>query len=251
MSADSTGGQRPVVLWAVPRSRSTAFERTFVEREDFEVLHEPFSATYYHSPERRNDRYLDGDPDPYACAENVLAEILRPRDRRLFVKDMAYYTTAFMSREFVSHFTNTFLIRDPRKTLASFHAKERTFTFEEAGFEQLARLYDHVVQQDGVHPLVVDAADLVRDPEATLRAYCAALDIPFVANALSWEPQKVPEFSTWDSWHDQAQHSTGIGEVDDPGRELPAHLDEMYHRCLPHYERLRAAKLTPAGATPD
>jgi hypothetical protein len=29
---------KPVALWAVPRSISTAFERVFVERDDFEVL---------------------------------------------------------------------------------------------------------------------------------------------------------------------------------------------------------------------
>ena len=39
---------KPVALWAVPRSISTAFERVFVERDDFEVLHEPFSAAYYY-----------------------------------------------------------------------------------------------------------------------------------------------------------------------------------------------------------
>jgi hypothetical protein len=34
----------------VPRSISTAFERVFVERDDFEVLHEPFSDAYYYGP---------------------------------------------------------------------------------------------------------------------------------------------------------------------------------------------------------
>lgn len=235
------------MLWAVPRSRSTAFERTFVERDDFEVLHEPFSATYYHSPERRSDRFLDGGPDPDARADQVLANVLRPRGRRVFVKDMAYHTAAFMDRAFVANFANSFLIRDPRASLASLHAKHPTFTFEEAGYEQLARLYDYATG-DGAAAPVVDAADLMRDPEATVRAYCTALGIPFVADALSWRPQKVPEFESWDSWHRKAQASTGIGEVDRTARELPAHLDGVYRRCLPHYERLRAAKLSPADA---
>src|SRR5919108_185331 len=39
---------KPIALWAVPRSLSTAFERVFVERDDLEVLHEPFSASYYY-----------------------------------------------------------------------------------------------------------------------------------------------------------------------------------------------------------
>ncbi len=38
--------KKPVALWAVPRSMSTAFELVFVERDDFEGLHEPFSASY-------------------------------------------------------------------------------------------------------------------------------------------------------------------------------------------------------------
>lgn len=247
--ADSANARKPIVLWAVPRSRSTAFERTFVERDDFEVLHEPFSATYYLSPERRSDRFLDGEPDEDARAERVLADVLRPRQRPVFIKDMAYHVAAFLDADFVGRFTNSFLIRDPRKALASLHARHPTFTFEEAGYEQLSRLYDHATR-DGAPAPVVDAGDLVRDPEGIMRAYCMALEIPFVADALSWEPQKVPEFSRWDSWHDQAQHSSGIGDVDGEQRGLPPELEQMYQRCLPYYERLRAARLAPAGATP-
>ena len=50
---------KPVALWSVPRSISTAFERVFVERDDLEFLHEPFSAAYYFSEDRPSDRYAD------------------------------------------------------------------------------------------------------------------------------------------------------------------------------------------------
>src|SRR5215204_6081903 len=53
---------KPVALWAVPRSISTAFERVFVERDDFEVLHEPFSASYYYGADRQSDRFADAEP---------------------------------------------------------------------------------------------------------------------------------------------------------------------------------------------
>jgi hypothetical protein len=46
----------------VPRSISTAFDRVFVERDDFEVLHEPFSASYFYSEERLSDRYAGVEP---------------------------------------------------------------------------------------------------------------------------------------------------------------------------------------------
>lgn len=242
MPADSsaiTDADRPVVLWAVPRSRSTAFERTFVERDDFEVLHEPFSATYYHSPERRSDAFIDGAPDPAHSAQQVLDDVLRPRERRVFVKDMAYHVTDVMDAAFVAHFDNTFMIRHPRETLVSLHRKHPDFTFEETGFEQLARLHDIVTRQGASAP-VVDADDLMRDPETTLRAYCTALEIPFVAGALSWRPRQVNEFDTWDRWHEHAQHSTGLGQVERAETPLPAELQDVYRRCMPYYEYLRA-----------
>lgn len=241
-ATDSHPDDRPIVLWAVPRSRSTAFERIFVERDDVEVLHEPFSAVYYHGPERRSDEFLDGEPDPDATADRVLADVLRPRGRRVFVKDMAYHVTAQMDAGFVDRFTNTFLVRHPRQALASLHAKHPTFTFEEAGYEQLARLYDLAVDVAEAPPVVIDADDLMRDAEGTVRGYCAAVDLPFVPDALSWEPQEVSEFSSWEGWHDHAQQSTGLGEIDADTTSLPTELRNVYDRCLPHYEHLLAAR---------
>ena len=75
---------KPVALWAVPRSISTAFERVFVERDDFEVLHEPFSASYYYSEDRLSDRYSDVEPSAEHNYERVLERILEPRGRRVF-----------------------------------------------------------------------------------------------------------------------------------------------------------------------
>lgn len=240
----TTATDRPIVLWAVPRSRSTAFERIFVERDDVTVLHEPFSAVYYHGPERRSDEFLDGEPDPDATAERVLADLLRPRDRRVFVKDMAYHVADFMDADLVGRFTNTFLIRDPREALASLHAKHPTFTFEEAGYEQLARLYDLAVATSDEPVVVVDADDLMRDAEGTVSRYCSAVGLPFVADALSWEAQEVDHFSAWDGWHDGAQQSTGLGEVagDRDRSTLPPELTDVYERCLPHYQHLLAAR---------
>src|SRR5215204_6256403 len=82
---------KPIALWCVPRSLSTAFERVFVERDDFEVLHEPFSASYYYSEERLSDRYRDEEPKAHYNYENVLKDVLKPSDKRVFLKDMAYH----------------------------------------------------------------------------------------------------------------------------------------------------------------
>ena len=168
---------KPIALWAVPRSVSTAFERIFVEREDFEVFHEPFAISYYFSEERRSDRYLDEESKEQHRPENVLSELLIDNGKPVFFKDMAYHTTGFMDRDFVENFRNTFLIREPKQTLSSFYKMWPDFTFEEAGYEQLHRLYSYAAEI-GQEPIVVDAADFSANTERAIEAYCAELNIP-------------------------------------------------------------------------
>src|SRR5215213_3300262 len=110
--------EKPIALWAVPRSISTAFERVFVERDDFEVLHEPFSASYYYSQDRLSDRYSDVEPEAEYNYENVLQDVLKPRQRRVFLKDMAYHARGLLSPEVTSKFVNTFIVRDQKYDIA-------------------------------------------------------------------------------------------------------------------------------------
>lgn len=47
ITAREVGMNQILAFWVHPRSISTGFERIFIERSDFKVLHEPFSALYY------------------------------------------------------------------------------------------------------------------------------------------------------------------------------------------------------------
>ena len=235
--------EKPIALWAVPRSISTAFERVFVERGDFKVFHEPFSVSYYFSTERRSARYADREPKEEYGYEEVLSKLLAPYDKPVFFKDMAYYVAGLMTPEFAARFRNTFLIREPRRVISSFHKIWPDFTLEEAGYEELHRLFGYAEEAGEEQPIVVDAADLSEDPEGVIAAYCEALGIPFIPEALSWEPREVPEWEIWEEWHEDAQNSTGIGKLPREPVELPEELEEVYRRCLPYYEALHAKRL--------
>ena len=231
--------EKPIALWAVPRSISTAFERVFVERGDFEVFHEPFSTSYYYSEERRSDRYRDEPPRPEYNYGRVLEEILRPREKRVFVKDMAYHLRGFMDHEFVSRFVNTFIIREPKYVITSLRKMWPDFTLEETGYEQAYRLFK-LVEDLGETPVVVDAMSFSEDPEGILAAYCERVGVPFTPESLSWQPSEVPEWERWEEWHTRAQESTGIKPVERRDPELPAGLQEVYEHCLPYYYHLAA-----------
>jgi hypothetical protein len=238
---------KPVALWAVPRSVSTAIERVFVERGDFKVFHEPFSVSYYYSPERRSDRFAATEAkEEYGYAE-ILALMLGVEDKPVYFKDMAYHVAGIMSGEFVSRFTNTFIIRDPAPVIASLGRFWPDFTPEETGYEQQHRLFE-LALENGEEPAVVDAADLTADPEGTIRAYCEKLGVPFMPESLSWEPGDVPGWEMWTEWHEEAQESTGIkSQPLEDDTEVPAGLEGVYERCLPFYEELHEKRLGPAG----
>ncbi len=238
--------EKPIALWAVPRSISTAFERVFVERDDFEVFHEPFSASYYYSEERRSDRYKDARPEARYNYRSVLADILKPREKRVFVKDMAYHVRGFMSREFVSHFVNTFIIRDPKYVISSLHRMWPDFTLEETGYEQIYRLF-RLVRDEGEDTVVVDAMNFSEDPESILAAYCEYVGVSYHSDALSWEEEQVPEWEQWDEWHEKAQKSTGINPAQRKDPELPEELQNVYEYCLPYYYQLAANTIKGAG----
>ncbi len=132
---------KPVALWAVPRSISTAFERVFVERDDFEVLHEPFSACLLLWRGPRSDRFADAESKAEYSYERVVEDVFRPREQRVFLKDMAYQAKKVLSPEFASRFVNTFIIRDPKYVLMSLYKMWPDFTLEETGYEDLYRLF--------------------------------------------------------------------------------------------------------------
>jgi len=232
-------GDRPIALWAVPRSISTAFERVFVERDDFEVLHEPFSNAYYYGTDRLSDRYADAEPRPEYSFDSVLADVLAPREKRVFVKDMAYQAKGVLSPEFVSRFVNTFIVRDPKYVLVSLYKMWPDFTFEETGYEDLYRLFRYATE-GGEDVAVVDAMTFSENPAGVLAAYCEHLEIPFRSGSLSWESRDVEHWDSWEGWHDAAERSTGIKPATRRDPELPQELEEVYERCLPYYYELAA-----------
>ncbi|MGH9048360.1 MAG: sulfotransferase family protein [Acidimicrobiia bacterium] len=236
-----------LVLWAVPRTVSTAFERMMIERGDHVVFDEPFSRHYYFGPEKRSPRFADvlADSRPH----EILAELeTAAASTPVFVKDMAYHVDAIASPDLLGRFVNTFLIRNPAHALPSLAAYWPDFTDEESGYAALARLVA-LADTLGQDPPVIDSDDLCSDPAGTIRAYCERVGIPFRPDALHWEAGMRPEWELWPDWYEATAASTGFhppSYAPPPSVEDDPHLARAYRRCAPIYEELRARRLRPA-----
>lgn len=239
-----------IALWAHPRSISTAFERVMMERKDFTILHEPFSYFYYvhQNGATISQQYVDPDhPTDYAGIKAHIEQAAG--ERPVFFKDMCAhcYDELKTDDSFLQRLTNTFLIRDPAKAIASYYAMNPDVTVEEIGVKQLCGIYENVSSLCG-NPVVVDADDLEEDPEGIINAYCQALGIPFIPESLTWESEHKEEWEIWKDWHTDAARSTGIQknmETFAVTVENSDHLKRFYNDQLPYYRKMRARCVQP------
>ena len=242
---------RITMLWTVPRSVSTSFERMMSARGDHVVLDEPFSRSYYYGPDRRSSRYTDSLPQ--SSAEEVLATIEEAaRERPVFVKDMAYQAATLLGPDLLGRFHNCFLVRDPAATLRSLAKRWPDFTDEESGWQRLDQAVG-IVDGLGQPRVVVDADLLCGDPAAVVEEWCARMGLPYLEEALTWEPGMRAEWGLWDEWHASSARSTGFGELPDPPPPPTPdehRLHEAYEAALPVYRRLAAEAITGTPRTP-
>ena len=246
-----------LVLWATPRSTSTAFEWMMRQRGDFTCFHEPWNELYYYGEDRRSDRDGDVAARPGHTYAATWGQLETAADRgSVFVKDFVYSVEHQLEGEAgerrLARMTHTFLVREPRRVVQGLARHWPDCTFEEVGFASLHRLFERVAERDGVAPPVMSSDDLLDDPAGTVRAYCRAVGIDFLPGSLEWEAGDRSEVSWYGEgtgpWHDSLRQSTGITRptTEYPPLEDDPRLLELHERSLPHYEALLAHALAPA-----
>ncbi len=247
-------------LWATPRSTSTAFEWMMRQRGDLACFHEPFGMAWYQGPEARAPRPAPAEKQrPEATFDKVWTDILEVAEKRpVFVKDMPHHTDHMWDDGFLDRINHSFLIRDPAKVLASLHrayqkaGMDKGFEDHEVSFGAQQALLELLQRRTGQTPPVLDSDDLLEDPSTMVRLYCEAIGIPFVPEALSWEPGARDEVLWYDGnddvWHASLRDSDGLKPTPrqhvDPA-DLPAQVSGQYDTFMAHYTVLHAHRLRP------
>ena len=175
------------------------------------------------------------------------------RERPVFVKDMAYQAAALLGPDLLSRFENCFLVRDPAATLRSLARHWPDFSDEETGWgnlDEAARIVDSL----GQPRVVLDAALLCQDPPGVVEEWCERMDLPYVEEALTWEPGMQDEWDLWSDWHASTARATGFRELREPPPPPTPdepRLHEAYQQALPVYRELTAALGGPPRRAPQ
>lgn len=212
-------------------------------RDDVLSLHEPFCRLTDHGEVEIEGETLRSEPA-------LIDALCRLSERAcVFFKDtMEYrYAGVLADERFLRESTHTFIIRKPDEVIASHFALNPQLQRDGVGFGHLHELYLAIADAQSTPPVVIDSDDLIAHSEATVRAYCENVDIPFDAGALTWSAGMPPEWKLSERWHVGASETTGFAPRESRYAET-VHNNELlagyYDYHLPFYEYLHARRLT-------
>jgi hypothetical protein len=142
-------------------------------------------------------------------------------------------------------FTHAFLIREPERMIASYLRKREAAAFDNFGMDRQAEFFERESERLGHAPPVIDANDVLADPEGVLSKLCAALGIPWDRAMLSWARGRRETDGPWaPHWYGAVEKSTGFGPPETEAINLPDEAKRVADQCRPYYERLAAHRLT-------
>ena len=247
-----------IAMWSGPRNISTAMMRAWGNRPDTAVIDEPFYAYYL----ERTGKDHPVAPEVIATGETDWRKIVRGLTEEpvsggkpiFFQKQMTHHLLPEVDHAWLAELTNCFLIRDPREVVLSYIKKNPNPAVEDLGFVQQCEIFEFVVgtsrcdargrRSAASLPPVVDARDVLENPERILRLLCDAIGVPFDKAMLSWPPGLRKTDGIWAKhWYDAVAKSTSFEPYQPREGKIPDSLTEVYETCNECYERLHKYRL--------
>ncbi len=231
-----------IAMWSGPRNISTAMMRSFGARSDCAVSDEPFYGAFLKD---------SGEPHPMAretidsmdCNwQSVLATLSGAPsggEPIWYQKHMPHHMVGPVGIEDMLDHRHVFLIRAPERVVASYQAKNELRRPEVLGFSDIRRYVAFETERSGSTPAIVDADRFMAAPVAMLQKLCAALDIEWTEQMLSWEKGPHLDDGIWgEHWYEKVNASTGFGPSPGSLPELTGDYAATADACRDDYEAL-------------
>ena len=249
-------------MWSGPRNISTAMMRAWGNRADTVVIDEPLYG-FYLKTVRKNHPGADevtasGEVDWRKIVARLISQI--PNGKKIFFqKQMTHHLLPEVNRDWLGTVTNCFLIRDPAEVITSYIKKNDDPTLEDLGFVQQAEIFDWVRKHQTVGtarravrggtsaaslPPVIDAKDVLQNPERILRLLCDAVGVEFDNAMLSWPLGLRDTDGVWAKyWYGEVARSNSFQPYRPKKERVPQRLRKIVDRCRECYEQLYRQRL--------
>ena len=236
-----------IAMWSGPRNISTALLRSWGNRPDTVVRDEPLYAHYLAVTGVEHPGAAEVIEHHETDWKKVVAGLTGPvpEDKTVFYqKHMAHHLLSEIGRDWLEPLTHCFLIRDPNDMLASLVKHLPEPTLADTGLPQQLELFAWAQDRTGKIPAVIDAQDVLTEPERLLRLLCDAVGVAFDDCMLKWDPGPRPTDGIWAKhWYAAVERSTGFKPYAAKGEPLPDRLGKLHEHCVGYYRRMHHHRL--------
>jgi hypothetical protein len=233
-------------MWSGPRNLSTAMMRSFGNRVDTFVSDEPYYGAFLKqtgAPHPMREEIIAAMDCDWRSIARTLSGPCPDSSPVWYQKHMWHHMVGPVGHADFAGFIHAFLIRDPAAMIASYLRKRETAVFEDFGLDRQADFFEREADRLGRAPPVLDAGDVLANPEGVLTALCLRLGIGFDPAMLRWPPGRRPTDGPWaPHWYRAVEASTGFGPPEEPVR-LTGEAGRLAERCRPWYDRLAAHRI--------
>lgn len=236
-----------IAMWSGPRNLSTAMMRSFGNRSDTFVSDEPFYGAFLETSGALHPMRDEVIAAMDCSWEGIARKLSGPcpdGSPVWYQKHMWHHMVGPVGFDDFAGFTHAFLIRDPSAMIASYLGKRESAAFEDFGLDRQADFFEREADRLGDAPPVVDAGDVLADPEGVLRALCGRLGLAFDPAMLHWPPGRRATDGPWaPHWYRTVESSTGFAPPDAAPLALTGKAAALADRCRPYYEQLAAHRI--------
>lgn len=232
--------QTRIQLLSGPRNISTAMMYSFAQRNDTTVVDEPLYAYYLNKtglnhPGREEILLSQRTNGRQVVDEVMMKEYETPV---VFFKQMTHHIIG-LDLSFLQHSKNIILLRDPKKVLLSYQKVITQPDLEDIGIKQSFDLYQYL-HKNGFHYFIIDADDILKDTETSLKNICNQCEIKFDKKMMHWTSGARKEDGIWAKhWYANVHRSTGFEAYTEREIVLQPHLNQIYLEAKTYYEALK------------
>jgi hypothetical protein len=214
---------------------------SFGNRKDTTIVDEPFYANYLvNHPDLEHPGKDDILKSQAHDFDEVLQNVLLGdyQSDVIFIKNMAHHLDQ-QDWSFLKKMANVFLIREPKRLIASFAKVIPNPTLLDIGLGLEFEIFKYL-ESNNLPIIVLDSHEVLKSPRKVLNKLCDQLGISFDEEMLSWSAGPRKEDGLWAKyWYASVHKSTGFTLNKISNHPFPNHLNELLEEATVYYNKLQ------------